>query len=166
MRTALLLLVALVAAAQEKPGVSDAEAARIRKDVIAPLAGRPQVEIKALAVGVLTNDSVRDDAELILRQSKIPVAEECEIPNCGRLIVIVELNDADRRVFHVAVEYREWVHLVRSAVSSGVSEPTFAAVWREDDFGQVGPGPSHVRDASKQLVEKFALDYLRANPTK
>jgi len=166
MRTALLLVVALVAAAQEKPGVSDAEAARIRKDIIAPLAGRPQVEIKGLALGVLTNESVRDDAELILRKRKIPVAEECEIPNCGRLIVIVELNAADLRVFHVAVEYREWVHLVRSAEGGGVSEPTFAAVWREDDFGPVGPSSSHVRDVSKRLVEKFALDYLRANPTK
>ena len=109
-----------------------------------------------------TDEIVRDDSELILRRNGIPFVKDCQSVNCGRLIVIVELLKAPGQdLFHVSVEYREWVALRRDAAK----EPTFAGVWRIDNFGRL-KDVQEVRDYSKRLVETFTLDYLRANPMK
>jgi len=91
---------------------------------VAVLIGRPQIEIyaagpdpdDALRDSGVTLARVKDDTELILRRSGIPVVEQCSWyeSNCGRLIVSVEtVKLSPMYAFDVRAEYREWVSSLR-----------------------------------------------------
>jgi hypothetical protein len=144
------------------------------------LQGRPGIAIVGMVVvkgteTTLTNESVRDAAELILRRNSIPVVASCDggSANCGRLGVMVRADCAKGLVLpdpsvlcavYLKVAYRE---VFRSGRSESVPARAFGEVI-DDDGVKLTAGPFEER-ALKQLIawiDSFALSYLRANPAK
>ena len=136
----------------------------------APLVGSPEVEIYTFSQAQLEKVGIDDkrlkeDAELILRRNGIPISRVC-LPksNCGRLILdvnVISVEGSGLVRYLLRLDYREWVFQMREPARVAV----FASVWDALEHGTVGGKRlSEVRDATKELLDKFALDYLRANP--
>ena len=132
----------------------------------------------------LTNASVRDAAELILRRNGISIAPSCEggTGNCGKLGVWVvatctktDLVDHNDRfcALYVRIQYLENVYSSRTAPginpSVEFSYREFCPVW-EEPFFPVATTDKLLEDKARkswtQALEKFSLQYLRANPSK
>src|SRR5579872_441899 len=152
------------------------------KQRILTFCGRPQIEIFASADEVfgasgLTSAKLKDTTELILRRNGVPVVAACggyeysvengkvlqKRANCGRLIVNaqgVTALGAPVCAYYVRAEYREWVSPVRPEAKY----IKFGALWEEDQLGTVGMHRlEQVKDAVRDVVEKFALHYLKAD---
>jgi hypothetical protein len=144
------------------------------------LQGKPGIAIVGMVVvsgteTSLTNESVRDTAELVLRRNGIPIVSSCDggSTNCGRLGVMVRADCAKGLVLpdpsvlcavYLKVGYRE---SFRSGRSDSVPARVFGEVI-DDDGVKLTAGLFEDR-ALKQLttwIEGFALSYLRANPAK
>jgi hypothetical protein len=146
----------------------------------AVLQGNPGIAIVGMVVvngaeTTLTNESVRDAAELVLRRNGIPIVASCDggSTNCGRLGVMVRADCSKGLVLpdpsvlcavYLKVGYRE---VFRSGRSKSAPAKVFGEVI-DDDGIKLTAGPFEDR-ALKQLtawIESFALSYMRANPAK
>ena len=152
------------------------------------LEGKPTVEVVAFSSWYNTPPGVskkqlRDEVELILRQSRIPMymqwssdmgtprsptPAECELKkerdeNCGWLIVDIRTQKVSDVVYSYAVNasFRQWM---------GPLRPTavwiqFAETWHDSSNGVVTTQRiAEIVDAVREVVRHFALEYLKANP--
>ena len=130
------------------------------------LKGRPLVQFVVLpdpklAEFGMTQDTLTRDVELILRRNRVAIAQNKEdYPKAGILGITVDLVGNDL-IYGVSVNaaFSEPATVLRTG------ERIQANVWHEamlDIFGRLQI--SNVRDVVKEVAEKFALDYLRANP--
>jgi hypothetical protein len=181
-----LLLANALSAPAQSPPVSPADAEKnatleaqrdLEESSVRILQGRPAVAIISIAnvdgaASGLSNTSVRDTAELVLRQNGIPVVPSCDggTANCGRLVRakcqkgLVLPDPTGLCAVYINVGYREAFH---SGRAQSVPVNVLGEVLDDDSVGLLTD--KFEEQALKRVtewVEKFALSYLRANPAK
>jgi hypothetical protein len=179
----LLLLVSVPTFAQ-----SSAEQA-FDERAIRTMLGRPAIAIVGGAIfqgasakitNRLTNELVRNAAELILRRNGVPVIPACDGAdvNCAKLNVLVvasctktNLLPSDDRFcpFQVRVQYLENAYSIRPGSDpSGFSYREFCVTWEYPLLLPTVTSEKLLEDASRkawtEALEQFSLYYLRANP--
>jgi hypothetical protein len=132
----------------------------------------------------LTNLTVANAVELILRRNAIPIVTSCNggAQNCGKLLVEILANcgktdlvpSSDRLcAAQIKVQFLENVYSARPGAdpSGDLGYRAFCPVWEAPD--PILPfltTDKMLEDQSRRYwsesVENFALFYLRANPTK
>lgn len=134
------------------------------------LAGRPEIEVQTLATReatqVMDHKAIRRQTELVLSRNNVPVSQNCKqspANNCGTLVVHVDgvsiLNDKVY-AFYLWVEYKEWATPTRKKSR----DEFFSTLWQTHEHILLGSNQLHrLGDYLERLVERFALDYLRAN---
>ena len=104
----------------------------------------------------LSEDSIRNAVELILRSSGIRIIDEDpEIP-------YLYVNEAELifYAFNIIVDFKQVMSLVDRPEWSG-----YATTWEQTVVGHVGAQKiRQVISSIEQMVKKFANDFLAANP--
>ena len=184
----LLLAVPMFVRGQSAVGTGEQ---RHQERAISVLQGRPAIAVASSAVlagasgaltNRLTNSSLRDAAELVLRRNGIPVASVCEggTVNCGKMNVEILANCAKTELLasndrfcalQVKIQYLENVYSARPGAdpSNDLSYRGFSVVWEEPFIPTVTTErllEEKARKSWTDALEKFSLFYLRANPAK
>jgi len=185
----LLANVAMPARGQTVPELTAEQ--KFEQRAIRTLQGRPGIAILGMVViggasprltNRLTNASVRDAAELILRRNGLPLVPSCEggASNCGKMDVQVigscsktDLLPSNDRLctLYVRVMYLENAYSSRPGPDPSVTfnYRDFCPVW-EDPFFPTITTEKLLEDKARQFwteaIERFSLSYLRANPAK
>ncbi len=115
---------------------------------------------KALIQAGLTDNQIRTDVEIKLRQAKIKVAGSSADPFIAFHINLnaIETNDG-MIAFHLGISLLQSVVLERDKSISTIS-PT----WEKSVIGVVGSKRVNtIREDIKDITDEFILDYLKAN---
>jgi hypothetical protein len=115
--------------------------------------------------GGLTKAAIQTDVELTLRRAGIRVlsfVEEVKAPGQPYLYVNISATTGGCGPYSLSIELHQKVQLARNPDLS-----TSAATWSASGLGAVGIGvwdTLGIRGFLKDLVHKFANDYLSVNP--
>ena len=185
----LLLLPAISTFVHGQPAAESTAEHLHQERAISILQGRPAIAVASSAVlggasaaltNRLTNASLRDAAELVLRRNGIPVISSCEggAVNCGKTNVEIQANCAKTELLasndrlcalQVKVQYLENVYSARPGAdpSNDLSYRGFSVVWEEPflpTFITERLLEEKARKSWTDALEKFSLYYLRFEP--
>lgn len=149
-----------------------------RADEARVLCGLPGVEVLIEQVRPdatrdgLTQDDLRTEVELTLRQSGIRVLtekEDGETPGNPTLYLnvnCVKVEDAPCYAYSQTLELQENVHLERARPDGQHLLVIGAGVWKRGSTGFIGllPFAAGIKEVVKAEAEQFCNDYLAANP--
>jgi len=112
----------------------------------------------------VTGKQVRNDIELKLIQSNIPIDKPNEVPS-GKILVteIYAMPIEDTKIYSIIIHmfFTEWVKLDR------INEKVEIISWDSFEMDILDKNKIHkTRDKVKDLLDTFILDYLKANPNK
>ena len=117
--------------------------------------------IKSIGVPSLTEEALHDFVELKMRVNDIPIATNSAASSFDVIVFVQNIRNVDGFAFVVQGNLTRPVTIVRTGKSGKAktwSTGFYMGTSSRDSLSQ------QIRLALESLVEKFSLDYLRANP--
>ena len=118
------------------------------------------VSISVEEVGDLKKSQIMNDVELKLLQSNIKITDNSDYL-LGIFVYSTKQPQIDAILYSVHIEFDQLVKLLDSRRVINTT------TWSKSYYGITPLSKSYnVRDAVKDLLDEFLLDYLKANPVK
>jgi hypothetical protein len=138
----------------------------IEETRIAPLRGRP-VPFFAVVVdkelqSLIDQEGLKTETELILRRSGIPISTKAAAPWAFLYLGIEGVRSTGINAYAL----RAWLEFSEEVSTKRPVDATIVApTWNDSILMIVGGARLQaIRETSKEMVERFCLDYLKANP--